>query len=530
MIFAHWTSDRRRLLPYDWTNRSDPGMNQDLGLTTDAHSKVPLYKQIAQQVASRIRAGTLPAGFRLPPTRILAKKLGTHRNTVVAAFEQLVEGGYIVSIVGRGTFVADVPEDAPAPRAASTSELPWSSLVSRATEIGSLQLVERLQRLVGSTPGPDLVNLQRMQPGKDLLPLQSLRRCLQHTMKTEGPDALGYAPREGLGRLREAVAADLGRRNIPAAADELLITTGSQQGLDLVARVLIDPGDTFLVQDATYTGAIHVLAAAGARLVGVPDDGEGPDMAALEQLAGSGAKGLYLMPNGQNPTGRSIGARRREELVAWSLRHGVPLVEDDYCADLDLDDMPSPPSLRALDSQVLHVGTFSKRLIPALRIGYVAFPPALRRHLTALKHAMDLGSSLLLQHALAEFLERGYLRTHLRRILPLYRDRRAALETGLQRHLPDGVAWTRARRGVTTWLSLPEGIDPEAAFTTALQHGVLVSPDVLFTVHGRERGLRLTFCAEPPRRISIGAKRLGKALASVLADGGRRSGTALTVV
>ncbi|MBL4689098.1 MAG: PLP-dependent aminotransferase family protein [Nannocystaceae bacterium] len=243
-----------------------------------------------------------------------------------------------------------------------------------------------------------------------------------------------------------------------------------------------------------------------------------------------GAKGLYLMPNGHNPTGRCISARRREALVAWSHRSGVPLIEDDYCADLDLDGVPTPPSLRALDSQVLHIGTFSKRLIPALRIGYVAFPPALGRHLMALKDTMDLGSSLLLQHALAEFLERGHLHAHLQHVLPKYRQRRAALEAGLERLMPAEVQWSRASRGLVTWLSLPSGIDPEAVFAAALKEGVLVSPDVLFSVDGGARGLRLTFCGESPRRIAVGAKRLGKVV-TALSSNRRRCGSAeFTVV
>ncbi len=503
-------------------------MTADFGLKTDPRSDLPLYRQIATQLAERIREGTLPPGFRLPPTRKLAAELGTHRNTIVAAFEQLTASGSLVSVVGRGTFVADAPAPRPVPALEPTS-FPWSSVLSRATEAVSLQLADRLRRRVAHAPGRDLVNLQRMEPSPDLQPADDLRRCIAHAFKTEGPAALGYAPRAGLPRLRAAISEDLARRGVPVPAEGLLVTTGSQQALDLIARVLIEPGDTMLVQNATYTGAIHVLAAAGARLVGVADDEEGPEMEALERLGRAGAKGLYVMPTGQNPTGRTISAARREALVGWSRRFGIPLIEDDFAADLDLDDTAAPPALRALDSQVLHIGTFSKRLSPALRIGYVAFPGALQDHLTALKHAMDLGSSLLLQHALAEFLERGLLRGHLRRILPEYRARRDALERGLHKHLPPGLQWSRAQRGVVTWIELPAEIDAEEAFSRALDLGVLVSPDALFTVHGQQRGLRLTFCAEPPRRIALGTQRLGEALHACLRVR-QRGGTALTVV
>jgi len=486
-------------------------MNADLGLKTDPQADLPLYRQIATQLAERIRDGTLPPGFRLPPTRKLAAALGTNRNTVVAAFELLTTNGTLLSVVGRGTFVADAP--APRPMAAlEPGKFPWSSVISRTTESGSLQVADRLRRRVAQAPERDLINLQRMEPSPDLLPAEDLRRCVAHALKTEGAAALGYAPREGLPRLRTAIADDLARRGVPVAAEELLVTTGSQQALDLVARILIEPGDTMLVQNATYTGAIHVLAAAGARLVGVADDDEGPDMATLDRLGASGAKGLYLMPTGQNPTGRTISGPRREALVAWSRRFGIPLIEDDFSADLHLDDGPAPVALRALDSQVLHIGTFSKRLIPALRIGYLAFPKALKGHLTTLKHAMDLGSSLVLQHALAEFLQRGYLRTHLRHVLPEYRARRDAMERGLHKHLPSGMQWSRSQRGVVTWIGLPPDLDADEAFSRALDLGVLVSPDALFTVHGQQRGLRLTFCAETPRRIMRGTQRLGQAL------------------
>jgi GntR family transcriptional regulator/MocR family aminotransferase len=507
-------------------------MTGTLGLTMDPDSKVPLYQQLVRQVAARIGDGTLPAGFRLPPTRVLAQQLGTHRNTIVAAFEHLTQRGLLRSKVGRGTFVAESPGAGPPTTPDDDRQLPWATLVSRATQGGALRDVGRLRRLSAQASRADLVNLQRMQPAEELLPVDAFRRCVQHALRSVGAGALGYAPREGLPRLREAISTDLARRDVPVHADEMLVTTGSQQALDLVARVLLDPGETFLVQNETYTGAIFVLSAAGARVVGVPDDDEGPDMAALERLSTAPArpKGFYVMPNGQNPTGRTISGDRRRQLVQWSHRVGVPLVEDDYCADLDLDGIATPPALRALDSQVLHIGTFSKRLIPALRIGYVAFPPAVREHLTALKHAMDLGSSLVMQHALAEFLERGYLRAHLRRVLPEYRKRRTALETGLQRHMPEGVQWTRAHRGVATWLTLPDPIDTENVFAAGLDEGVVVSPDVLFTVRGQAHGIRLTFCAETPRRIALGAERLGRAVAVAAARADSSGGTALTVV
>jgi DNA-binding transcriptional MocR family regulator len=356
-----------------------------------------------------------------------------------------------------------------------------------------------------------------MQPPEELIPDEELRRCIVHVLRTEGPRALGYAPREGLVRLRTLVSRELSAIGVGASAEDIVITTGSQQAIDLVARALIDPGDTVLVEASTYSGAIHALTVAGARLVGVPSDEDGPDPDALRALTTSGAKCLYLMPNSRNPTGTTISAQRRAELVAWSHEAGVPLVEDDYGADLDLDpDPPMPPALRALDPEVLYTGTFSKKLIPALRVGFLVCPPGLRRPIVALKHTMDLGTSALLQHALAEFIERGLLRAHLRRIVPIYRERRDALDHALKAHMPPYVRWVKPRSGLVLWLELPSWLDAEVVYEEALDHGVLVTPGTMNAVGTRgQRGLRLVYCSEPTERLEEGARRLGAALRTV---------------
>ena len=497
-------------------------MRQTTGISLDPGRDEPLYQQLFDQLVDRIRTGALPVGHRLPPTRVLAAELGAHRNTVVRAYEALEGAGFVRGTVGRGTYVAALaaPRRATAPVAASadaTPALPWSALLSTAAQAEPLGRFDRLGR---ATAGRDVVNLSRMQPPNELLPDDLLRRCVDHVLRTEGARALGYAPRDGMPRLRGLIARDLERQGVPASPDDLLITTGSQQGLDLLARALVNPGDPILVEEATYSGAINIFAAAGARVVGVPSDAEGPDPRALELLVRSGAKAFYLMPGCNNPTGARIGAARRHELVRWSHRAGVPLIEDDYAADLILDDRPAPPALRALDGNVVYTGTFSKKLIPALRIGFVLCPTALRPRLLALKHTLDLGTSALAQLVLAEFLDRGYLRAHLARTLPEYRRRRDALEVALGRHLPRDVRWRRPETGMVLWLPLPPRFAPEVVFEEALRAGVLVSPGSLNTVAGdgarnAPSGVRLCFASEPAERLAEGARRLGRALAAL---------------
>lgn len=487
------------------------------GLSLQPRSKDPRYRQIFDQIIARIRDGTFPTGHRLPPTRALAAELSAHRNTVVRAYEDLEAAGFVTSTVGKGTFVSEHLGERRGPEVhkspAERRGLPWASLASNAVRVEPLGRSNRVARY--ATP-LGAIDLGRMQPSEELLPGNLLRRCLDHVLRTQRGRALGYAPREGLPRLRSIVAADLTSQGVPASAQDLIITTGSQQALDLIARALINPGDPFLTDESTYAGALNLLSLAGARLIGIPGDDEGPQLAALERNLRSGAKGLYVMPNCQNPTGARISKPRREALVGWSHQAGVPLIEDDYACELNLDGKPMPPALRALDGEVIYIGTYSKRLIPALRIGYLLCPRALRSNFAALKHAMDLGTSALLQHALAEFLERGYLRAHVGAVNAEYRRRRDALEDGLSKHLPRGLRWAHPETGVALWLPTPPPIDPDALFEEAQRQGVLISPGTLNGVSSSDRrGVRLLFCAEPPARILEGTRRLGRSWAAV---------------
>jgi len=494
-------------------------LDQSIGIRLDARRKQPLHRQLFDEVVARIRTCTFPAGYKLPATRVLAAELGMHRNTVARAYAELEAAGFVSSSVGRGTFVeSTAPQGAAVPVAVGSSpslEISWASLLSRAARSEAMDRAERQGRR--SEQRASTINLARMQPGLALIPEQLLRRCLMHVLAGKGNDALNYAPAEGTPRLREQIARDLVERGVPVRAEDVIVTSGSQQGLDLVARALLNPGDTVLVEPTTYAGVIDLFTLAGARLIPVPMDAEGPDPGALERLVRPEVKCLYLMPNAHNPTGRTLSAERRRALVAWSRGSGVPIIEDDYAAGIVLDEREPPPHLRALDGDVIHVSTFSKRLAPALRIGYVVAPAALRPALMGLKRVVDLGTSAMIQHALAEFMDRGYLRAHSSRIRQVYRSQRDALSEALHRFLPESTAWHLPTCGVVLWVRLPNGSDPERVFAAARERGVLVSPSPQFSVGGSrpEPALRLIFSAEPEERLVEGARRLGKALQQV---------------
>jgi GntR family transcriptional regulator/MocR family aminotransferase len=492
-------------------------------LSLDPGRETSLYQQLFDAIVERIRSGALAHGTRLPPTRTLADTLGAHRNTVVRAYRALEDAGFVTGTVGRGTFVqrpANLERIAPGGDLRTSGVgrgIAWSSLMSRQSGAEPLR---RAERFVQQLAGKSAIHLSMMQPSEDLLPDQLFRRCLDHVLTTLGAKALGYAPRAGVTRLREQIALDLAHQGVSATAEDVLVTAGSQQALDLLARLLINPGDAVIVNTATYTGALSAFTLAGARLISVPSDDEGPELAVLERLAQSSAKALYLMPSCQNPTGLSLSTARRRAVVEWSRRSGIPLIEDDYVSDLHLDGTPLLP-LRALDGDVIYVGTYSKKLIPALRVGYVVAPAACRPRLESLKQASDLGSPLI-QHALAEFLERGYLRAHLARVLPEYRARRDAIEQGLAQSLPPGIGWKRPGAGLLLWVPLPAGVDPQAVFEAAREEGVLVMPSSMTRASDMtENGVRLTFCAEPAARLQEGARLFGKALKRVLKQSDR---------
>jgi 2-aminoadipate transaminase len=500
-------------------------MVPSVGIRLDpSNKKQPLHRQLFDEVVSRIQSHAFPPGYKLPATRALAEELGMHRNTVARAYAELEVAGFVCSTVGRGTFVEASAVEKPlgaggldADVSRGGLEISWPALLSRGARSDALGRAERQGRR--SEPKASTINLARMQPSDDLIPEALLRRCFMHVLAGHGLGALSYAPAEGTPRLREQIARDLVERGVPVRADEVIVTSGSQQGLDLIARALLDPGDTLLVEPTTYAGAIDLFTLAGARMMPVPMDARGPDPSALDRLVRADVKGLYLMPNAHNPTGRTLGAERRRALVAWSRATGVPIIEDDYAAGIVLDESEAVPHLRALDGDVIHVSTFSKRLAPALRVGYVVAPVALRPVLMGMKRIVDLGTSAMMQHALAEFMDRGYLRAHSSRMRQKYRGLRDTLSKALAKFLPDSLAWHLPSHGVVLWVRLPEGVDPERVSTEAQRHGVLVGPSTLFAVGGRpEPALRLIFSAEPEERLVEGARRLGKAVKQVLSE------------
>lgn len=494
------------------------------GLEIDHASAVPVYRQIADGVRAAALDGRLAAGSRLPPTRDLAKHLGVNRQTVVAAYEYLAGRGWVLSRTGKGTFLA-VPPQAAEPDgdeqhadAAST----WMPTFSRVVEDRRVAGLLSFYQTANTTGG---ISFAGSYPARELMPVEEFGRALAEAQDEDGADLLAYGPTNGHQPLRELIAARMNAAGSRVRAEDLLITNGAQQGIELVCHTFLERGDPVVVEEPTYTGAISVLASIGARVVGVQVDREGmrPDSLALA-LDRHRPRLMYVQPSFQNPTCAVMSEARRRELLALAARSRCLVLEDDWASGIRFGGA-EPPTLHALDGgeHVIYLSTFSKKLMPGLRVGWCAAPHTVMKRLVALKQIRDCGTSPLLQAGLYHFLDAGGLETHLERVLPVYRERRDCMLAALERHLPRGATWTRPAGGLFVWVSLPRGCDTKELFAAARRRDVLLSSGDMF--HSNADGnhtMRLTYSAVTPEEIERGVAILGELIRS---QGPERSDT-----
>jgi 2-aminoadipate transaminase len=365
---------------------------------------------------------------------------------------------------------------------------------------------------------PEVISLAGGLPAAQTFDVPGLRAAFDEVMAgAQAVRALQYSTTEGDPALRARLAAFLGLGGLATAGEEILVTTGSQQALGLVATALLDPGDPVLVEDPTYLAALQAFGLAEARCVAIPSDAEGPDPEALVRVARrTGARLAYVIPTFQNPTGRTLSPERRRALAEAALEADVWLVEDDPYSVLRLDGEPvdllaAQPAAR---ERTIVIQTLSKVLSPGLRIGYLRAPASLYPALAVAKQAADLHTSTVNQLAAERWLARHDLADHIRGLAAHYRPRRDALLAGLERHLPAGSTWTRPAGGLFIWVTLPAGCDAEAVLPRAVERGVAFVPGRHFFAGEPVREtLRVSFATASPDELLEGAARLGAALA-----------------
>ena len=479
-------------------------------LRLDRDSDSPLYRQICQQVRTWIASGELEPGERLPPSRELAEKLGINRNTIASAYDELAKAGDVRSRVGQGTFVA-----------AGASESPRAPLrfrFSRAAEASA----ERVQKPPVASGHSDPIDFATLVPDEELFPVEPFREVLDRVLRKEGKTLLQYGPAAGHPPLRAYIAERIRERGVAADAENVLIVNGSQQGLDLICRSLLDPGDRVALETPTYTIVLPLLAQYHAQMEPIPMTERGMDLDALETvLERSRPKLVFTMPTFHNPTGLTMDLDSRRRLLDLAARYSTPVVEDDFDSELRFEGGTLPP-LKALDERgsVLHIGTFSKGLFPGLRLGFVVAPPPVVAALGRSKLIADYHTSLLLQAAVLEFCREGLYDRHLKRLVAIYRGKSRSLIQALERFFPANVSWTRPEGGFAFWVTLPEGLSADAILEESARSGVLFTPGSNFFARGEgDRYLRLSISRVASARIEEGIERLG----AILTRQGRKS-------
>jgi len=371
---------------------------------------------------------------------------------------------------------------------------------------------------------PDVLSFAGGLPAPELFPARDLSHAYQAVLRENPGAALQYGITEGFLPLREWLAARLRAQGIPAEAESVVVVSGSQQGIDLVARVLLDPGDTVLVENPTYLAALQAFAACEANVVALPGDADGLRTELLEEAAREHRPALiYLVPEFQNPRGTTLAEHRRRELAAVAMRHGVPVLEDDPYGALRFRGTPSTPVAALADGLTFHLGTFSKTLAPGLRLGWIHGPKALMRTITIAKQACDLHTATLTQHAVARLLETFDYEAHLARLRAEYGTRCEAMLHALEHSMPPGTRWNRPDGGLFLWLELPPGLRDDEVFRAAIEHAVAVVPGSGFFVGPPEHGfLRLNFSNQNVANIELGMARLGQTLAELRLTSARR--------
>jgi DNA-binding transcriptional MocR family regulator len=495
-----------------------------MDLSLDRQSEVPLYRQLQRTLAQRIRAGEIAPGSQLPSVRGLAKDIGVSPITVVQAYNALAVEGLIHAAVGRGTFAGvATPEASPQtdPNHADGSNTgdrdgEWQSslpIYLRAPRITAMQTLLR----PGRRPG--MISLAGGTPDPSLFPIRALGRLWSRVMALEDPRFLQYGSPQGDYHLRTWIAGHCGSIGISTRPEDILITSGSQQAIDLVARTFVGPGDYVLVESPTFITALDIFEARGAKLIGVPMDAEGVrvDIAAslVERYQ---PRLMYTMPTAHNPTGITMSEERRRQLAALARRHNLLILEDDTCSEFAYDG-DAPAAIKSFDTRghVAFVLSYSKTVIPGLRVGCVVGQGALLTRLVESKSLADRFTSPLIQRTLWRYLSASQYPRDLASARDTYRRRRDAILRALQASMPPEVTWSHPGAGFNIWIRLPDGTGATDAFEEGLKEGVACAPGDLFLPHvPPPDGLRISFADTSEDVATEGIQRLARAITRVL--------------
>ena len=412
---------------------------------------------------------------------------------------------------------------------------PWEQRYAQRMQGMGSSMIRELLKL---TQQPDIISFAGGLPAPEIFPIERFKQASQRVLTTHGPQALQYSTTEGYLPLREYLASKMRRDGVHASPDNILITSGAQQALDIIGKILLDPGDIILTEQPTYMGALQAWRSYQADYVTVPIDEDGVTLNErfIEALQ-AGPKFMYILPNFQNPAGVTLSLERRMKLIQIADHYGIPIIEDDPYSDLRYEGEHIPP-LIALDAEyqenqtphsngegfvkgnVIYLGTFSKTLAPGLRLGWIVAPEPVIKKCVIAKQGMDLHTSTFSQMVAYEVAQDNFLDEHKLRIRQVYKERRDMMLATMEEHFPLGVYWTRPLGGLFLWVTLPEWMDAAELLQTAIEHKVAFVPGAAFhpnTASGVGRNTcRLNFSNANPEMIAEGVKRLGMVITMAL--------------
>ncbi len=397
------------------------------------------------------------------------------------------------------------------PDAAPTHAIEWR--FAQRTEQMQSSIIREILKI---SARPEVISFAGGLPSPATFPIAEMKQAFDKVLTENGNVALQYGPSDGYLPLRQWIADGLSTDGAIISAEQVLMTSGSQQALDLLGKVLIDEGSRVLVETPSYLGALQAFSVYRPEFVSVATDDEGLVPQSVDPVA-PGARLLYALPNFQNPTGRTLSLARREELVETCARHNLPLIEDDPYGALNYAGAQLPKMLGMNPNGVIHMGSFSKVLTPGIRLGYVVAPLPLTRRLELAKQAADLHTSQLTQMVVHEVVKDGFLERHIPTIRTLYAKQCQAMLAAMNQHFPVGVQWTRPEGGMFIWVTLPAHIDAMQLLDVALANNVAFVPGAPFYANAPETNtLRLSFVTVPPARIAEGIAILGRLIAARL--------------
>jgi GntR family transcriptional regulator/MocR family aminotransferase len=471
-----------------------------------------LFLQIARAIAEHIRRGRLRPGEPLPGSRSLAVTLGVHRNTVIAAFQELAAEGWITTSPARGTFVSrELPDPPPRPPVNGAARIRDGAAVPYA-----LRPPARAWSWSPTHLPPVAAHLIGGKPDVTLVPALALARAYRRALLRKGGEVLGYGDPRGHERLRAAIAAMLAStRGLAVDASNVIITRGSQMALFLIARTLFAPGDVVAVEGLGYVPAWEALRGTGAKLVPLPVDAAGVSVEALGQLvAKQPVRAIYLTPHHQYPTTVSLSPGRRIELLELARRRRIAVIEDDYDHEFHYEGRPILP-LASTDTSgsVVYLGTLSKVLAPGVRIGYVVAPPRVVAEMASQRALVDINGDQVVECAVAELFEDGEVQRHVSRARRIYRARRDALVEALHTHLPGVLSFNVPNGGMALWCRTRSNINVEAWVKRCEAAGVRFHAGGQFAFEPRPLPyVRLGFAPLPEKQLDAAVKTMAAEL------------------